>query len=241
MPEDPMRCSVPEEELSALVDGELAEERAHELRSHATTCARCAERVAAFERAGVLLSALPARPVPADLRARLQARIDAEGAEAAAPVSRTPTRAAPPSRRRWLGSRVFATAAALAAAVALFWALAPGQRSGPGSEIERPPIARQESPPPAPAPTPELDPAPELPNVPEPLAPQIAETTPAPAAPQIAEAKPEPSPTAADAEFDPVPAEEIAVALELETIEDLDVIANLELLEALVALGEGTG
>jgi hypothetical protein len=31
------------------------------------------------------------------------------------------------------------------------------------------------------------------------------------------------------------------LALELDTIEDLEVIENLELLELLVALGEGTG
>ncbi|HEX5065387.1 MAG TPA: zf-HC2 domain-containing protein [Myxococcota bacterium] len=44
-----------------------------------------------------------------------------------------------------------------------------------------------------------------------------------------------------DPEFDALPAEEIAVGLELDTAEDLDVIANLELLEAYVALEEGRG
>jgi anti-sigma factor RsiW len=42
-------------------------------------------------------------------------------------------------------------------------------------------------------------------------------------------------------DLDTAPAEEIAIALELDTIEDLEVIANLELLEALLALEEETG
>jgi nicotinate-nucleotide--dimethylbenzimidazole phosphoribosyltransferase len=46
---------------------------------------------------------------------------------------------------------------------------------------------------------------------------------------------------AADPEFDALPAEEIAVGLDLDTAQDLDVIANLELLEAYVALEEGRG
>jgi hypothetical protein len=233
MPEDPMGCGVSTEELSALLDGELDALRAEELRGHVTGCEPCASRLAAFERAGALLSALPARPVPNDLRARLQARIDADDAHEAPPV-RVMTRTAPPARRRWLGSRALATAAAVAAAVALYWAFTAGDRAGPGREIETPPIAREDVPPVptrAPAALPEPDPAPELPSVPESSVPQIAEATPAPT----------PLPEAPDADFDPVPAEEIAVALELETIEDLDVIANLELLEALVALGEGTG
>jgi anti-sigma factor (TIGR02949 family) len=236
MPEDPMRCSVAEAQLSALVDGELTEAQADELRRHVAGCARCAERVAAFERAGALLSALPARPVPSDLRARLQTRIEADATEAAAsaPARRTPPRSAPPPRRRWLGSPALAAAAAMAAAVAFYWVLAPAERVGPGSEIEPPPIARED---PSPAPTfaPDLEP-----GVQEP---PIAATPPEPEAPRIAVAPGDPA-TEPDSEFDPVPAEEIAVALELEQLEqleELDVIANLELLEALVALGEGTG
>ena len=37
------------------------------------------------------------------------------------------------------------------------------------------------------------------------------------------------------------PVEDVAVALELDFMQDLDIIANLELLEALVAMEEGTG
>ncbi len=55
-------------------------------------------------------------------------------------------------------------------------------------------------------------------------------------APQIARIAP---PTAVD--LDAVPADELAMVLEIETIEDLDVIANLDLLMQLVALEAGAG
>lgn len=245
MPEDPMRCQVPEEDLSALVDGELSEARADELRRHVPGCARCAARVAAFERTNARLAALPSRPVPADLRARLQERIAADRESSGAPK---PHRAPPPARRRWLASPALATAAAVAAAVALYWGLVPADEVAPEIEIEQPRLAQE----PAQAPAPVPDP---LPLVPEPLSPRLAEMpTPLPETPSpdlgpegvppthVAEAQSAPEVLPApDAEFDPVPAEEVELALELDTIEDLDVVANLELLEALVALGGGTG
>ena len=40
-------------------------------------------------------------------------------------------------------------------------------------------------------------------------------------------------------DLDGISDEELAMILEIETLEDLDVIANIELLEELVALGEG--
>lgn len=49
------------------------------------------------------------------------------------------------------------------------------------------------------------------------------------------------TPLAPDAELEALPADELAVGLDLDTAEDLEVIANLELLEALVALDEGRG
>ena len=55
-------------------------------------------------------------------------------------------------------------------------------------------------------------------------------------APQIARIAP---PTAVD--LDAVPADELAMVLEIETIEDLDVIANLDLLVQLVAVEAGAG
>jgi hypothetical protein len=46
---------------------------------------------------------------------------------------------------------------------------------------------------------------------------------------------------ARDPDFDALPAEEIAVGLELDTAQDLDVIANLDLVEALAAQGKDAG
>jgi anti-sigma factor RsiW len=78
------------------------------------------------------------------------------------------------------------------------------------------------------------------------LALYLALPGPAPVAPPVEVAgEPEPAPPPArengDPEFDALPAEEIAVGLELDTAQDLEVIANLELLEAYVALEEGRG
>lgn len=67
------------------------------------------------------------------------------------------------------------------------------------------------------------------------LALYLALPRPAPVAPPV-EVADEP---AGDPEFDALPADEIAVGLELDTAQDLEVIANLELLEAFVALEEG--
>jgi anti-sigma factor RsiW len=46
---------------------------------------------------------------------------------------------------------------------------------------------------------------------------------------------------ARDPEFDALPADELALGMDLDTAKDLPVIANLELLERLVALEEGRG
>jgi anti-sigma factor RsiW len=70
----------------------------------------------------------------------------------------------------------------------------------------------------------------------------LALPRPAPVAPPVEVAhEPEPARDAGDPEFDALPADEIAVGLELDTAQDLEVIANLELLEAFVALEEGRG
>jgi anti-sigma factor RsiW len=48
-------------------------------------------------------------------------------------------------------------------------------------------------------------------------------------------------PTLRDAELDAASPEELAVAIDLDTVEDLEVIANLEVLEAIVAQDGGSG
>ena len=215
-PGDEMLCQSYDTDYSALLDGELAPEREAELRAHVDGCARCQARLEALRRVDVDLSALPAPPVASDLRARLQARIDAERSPVVAP----PARIVPRRRRRWLGAPVISAAVAAAAAIALYLVLSPGEGSLPSDAPPEPPIARAPAPPQGAIVPPE-----------EPL--ELAETPPPAPVPG------EPKPAIADLDAEPV--EDIAVALDLEFMEDLDVIANLELLEALVAMEGGTG
>ncbi len=211
-------CADMRDDLSALLDGELSPERAAELRSHLEDCPDCRAQLARLQDVDARLAA-SARgiAVPSDLRARLAARIagEAAAAESAAP-RRGPAGRVPRLARRGVG---LAAAAAAAAGLALVLAR-------PGSEIAPPP-------PPEPA-LAEREPAPPAPEA------ALAGRTPAPPAP-------EPAPTPAAAEPALAGAdlagsdEDLALLLELETVEDLDVIANLDLLEQLVELGEGTG
>lgn len=211
-----MPCGSYDADYSALLDGELAPEREAELRAHVDRCARCQARLEALRRVDASLAALPTPPVANDLRARLQARIDAERSPVAAP----PGRVAPRRPRRWQSAPAISAAVAAAAAIALYLALSPGEDSSPSGAAPEAQIAR------APASEPE-----ELGPLREPL--EITETLPPATHPD------EPEPAIADLDAEPV--EDVAVALELDFMQDLDVIANLELLEALVAMEEGTG
>ena len=97
-----------EAKLSALLDGELAPDEAEALRAEIAARPELAVRLAELAAVDEAVRALPARPVPPEVSARLAERI--RGAE---PARRAPPRrtTAPP-RVRWLA------AAALAAAVA---------------------------------------------------------------------------------------------------------------------------
>lgn len=182
MRSEDVHCTIDDAELSAWTDGELSPLRAESLREHVPSCAHCRDRMVAFERLGAQLASSPLPPVPSDLRARLQQKIDALP-EAPRGI---PGRAAPPVRRRW--SSLPIASAALAAAAATVYVL--------------------------------------FPRVPSPL------DAGSPAPPSLARVEDE---LAVASE------EEIAIALELDTIEDFDVISNLELLEALVAMDAETG
>ena len=166
MTETPI-CRGFEEDLSALLDDELSPERAADLRVHVAACASCRELMARLVRVDSALSGAPARPVPASLRARLAARLAADGGQAAA----EPKRAA-----RFHGSRLAWRAvggmAALAAGVAIYFAF-----------------------------------------------------TPAPAPPAL--------------DLQSVSDDELGLALDIDTVEDLDVIGNLELLELVLASDAG--
>ena len=128
-----------DEELSALVDGELDAQRSSALRTRAAAEPALAERIAAFEGVGERLRARPGRELGSAARARLRveltARIagdrgDSAGDEppefGAARRGQSGALARLPSRRRWLGPALGAVAAA---ALALFFVL--GRASPP--------------------------------------------------------------------------------------------------------------
>ena len=217
---DPATCRAFEEDLSALLDGELEPARETEVRAHAAGCARCAERLARLARVDEALRSLPDAETPADLAERLRVRLDEERRRSSASAEdrgrssdegrgrSLDARQAPPSqrpqprRRRWLP---FA-ATALAAALALYLVFGRPRPAGEEptlAERERtaPEIARREVPPEPPE---ELVSGPEL----------------------------EAIQSASD--------EDLALALALDTLADLDVIERLDVLEQLAAL-DGAG
>ena len=111
-----------DEKLSALLDDELSAEEAEALRDEIARRPELAGRLAELAAVDAGLRALPGRPVPLDLRARVGARVHAERMAS--------SRRAPPSRRlRWLPA-----AAAIAAAAALVFVVL--TRLGPGSESD---------------------------------------------------------------------------------------------------------
>jgi hypothetical protein len=115
-----------DEQLSALVDGELGADEERALRARVAAEPELARRLAALEAVDARLRALPAPALPRDLRARLQARIDAE--PAAALVKR-------PSR---IGAAVgLALAAGLAATLYLASPRAPHEPSEPADRLPR--------------------------------------------------------------------------------------------------------
>jgi anti-sigma factor RsiW len=229
-----MGCLGFDEDLSALQDGELAAARRAEVEAHVAGCARCEARLVVLRGVDRALAALPARGIPADLEARLAARlaraapIDAAAAGRASAAPRAPAarpaHARAPLRARRLAPWL-ALPAAAAAALALYLAVRP-PAGAPGGAGEPSVVAQAPAAPPA-APAAPLSPS---------AAPPAAPATPAEPAAQVAE-RVAPAPTEPD--LDALDDEELGVALELETIEDLPVIANLDLLERLLERDAG--
>jgi len=265
MTELPPGCVAVDEDLSALIDEELSSEREAVVRAHVDGCDRCARRLEALCDVDLTLASEPLPEVPADLHARLRARIDAEStgaadAAAAPPASVAPgrERTAPPApRRRAFGGRVAALAAVAAAVMLALWltvrrddgavetpqARAPSAE-GPTAVPEGGLIAQQ---------TPTLRvPEPELASVPVPV--PVPEPEAAVAAEAIAAAEPPPErvdgppPDVSDTELAALPVlevadlseEDVAMLLELDSLEDLELLANLDLLEALVGRADAS-
>jgi negative regulator of sigma E activity len=223
MSELPAVCADVDGDLSALIDEELSAAREAEVRAHLEVCASCRARFAALAEVDLVLAGASAPPVPADLRARLQTRLDASPISISMRVDdASRARLAPRRRRMWRPALGLALAAAAALALYLAVVARPPTPMGVGpqpqvaretpraSDPARNAVARRESPTAAPR-------AP----------------TPTPPAPRVAGAE-APTPQAPDDWSD----EEVAVALQLDTISDFDVIANLDALEELLALEE---
>jgi anti-sigma factor RsiW len=215
---DPAACVPFDADLSALLDGELGPAREAELRAHVAGCARCADHLARLARADEALRALPSADVPADLATRLRARIEAE--DRARPEERgrssqrgrsLDVRGAAPPRRATPRRRRWIPLAAGAFATAAALALYLFV-ARPRLEDSR--VAEQE------------EPAPER---------EVA-TREIPPEPPVEEALPGPELEAIQAASD----EELAFALDLDTLADLDVIERLDVLEQLAAL-DGSG
>ncbi len=260
MSETTAACLAIEADLSALIDAELAPQREAELRAHLETCDRCARRLEELCNVDLVLASLPAPEVASDLRARLAGSIAEHERRAAlsapapplvpAAVSARregqPRQAAPPRTRRWPGRRFAALAAVAAAALlALFATL----RSGEAPVPDAPQMARP-APQVLPAPGPEPRGAPLLADQ-RSLEPEPPLVEPAPlakpeaAALEIAEKPPVPreaakAPLAPVVSLEDLSEEDLALLLVLDAVEDLDVLANLELLEDLLDL-EGMG
>lgn len=106
--------------LSMLVDGELDAQEESKLRERIAREPALAERLAAFERVGDALRALPTPAVPADLAVRMRAKLAEQQRRETSPATTATARAArrprraPPRRSR----RVWAAAAGLSAAAA---------------------------------------------------------------------------------------------------------------------------
>jgi anti-sigma factor RsiW len=245
MPEIATECLTFAEDLSALIDAELDAPREAEVRAHVATCASCAEFLEDLCNADLALAGLSTPAPAADLHARFEARRTAAAVDARSP--QTVRRAPPRARRRGLALGI---ASGLAAAAAVLLALllgVPRDVSEPGM-----PIARETTPDPEVPSQPGVPEADVIAEVPEPALVEPA----VPQTPERIAAEPElpraplpetvPSTDAGEpasqlAALEALPDEDAALLLDLDTVAELDLMANLDLLEAMVDLGMTDG
>ncbi len=185
-------CATYAEDLSALLDGELAEPREVEVLRHLESCSDCTGRVEALRRVDAALASASAATVPANLRVRLDARLSSERN-----ASQSPSAASRERRRtRWFARPAMGVATAAAAALALYVGVASVQTASVGDDESELQIAGT-----------------------------AAEST-------------TPESQLAAVDLDDLSEEDLAMALELDTIEDLEEIANLDLLVRLLEFEE---
>ena len=104
MSETAAACLAIEEDLSALIDEELAPEREAELREHLGTCDRCARRLEELCNVDLVLASLPAPEVRSNLRAQLAQRLAEHERGEAAPARAEGRPRRPPRRAHAAGS-----------------------------------------------------------------------------------------------------------------------------------------
>ena len=251
----PAACIPFHEDLSALIDEQLSPGREAQLRAHLEACDFCTRQLEELRNVDLALAGLAGPAAVSDLAAGLAARIAADAtahSDASTPVAvdapahpdaSTPVVAGnvapPPARRRWLdGPRLSRVALAAGIGLVVWLVLRGGESVVPEPPIARVPAAQQPASPPLVA-VEQAEPAPE-PRVA--LAPAAATQVHEPET-RIAQAPVAPAHPAreVDASLAGLPDDDLAMLLELENIEDLDLIANLELLETLLELELGAG
>jgi len=104
-------CERYEQQISALLDGELPEEEQTALRAHLQTCASCAATYRMFSNLSAAMQDLTAEP-PADLTDRILAQIEKEKI--------VPIEAAGPKKRGWKTFAATAACLAVIVGVAVF-------------------------------------------------------------------------------------------------------------------------
>ena len=75
MPNTPIACQAYEEDLSALIDGELSSSRAAELRDHLSACTGCSRRFEELRGVDRVLAGIALPELSTGLRGRLQEQI----------------------------------------------------------------------------------------------------------------------------------------------------------------------
>jgi hypothetical protein len=244
----PETCLPYDEDLSALLDGELPGERAAALRAHSATCPRCAAELEALRRANERLRSALRAPVPeedvriARVEARLRACLAQEAPVGGRPTQKREAQAPQRQRTRWIVSVGLGLAAAAALGLGLLFQARTPVHPPPAA---LPPVAEVPAPPPpSPSPAPQETPAP-VTHAPQAVA-ELPMVKPAPARPHAPAppAPPEPRPLpSAPPEVDLASADEedIELATRLDMLEDFEVIQKLDLLERLRRAEEGAG
>jgi len=198
-----------DEALSALRDGELSPSEQADLSRRVGSEPALRERMEAFEAVDRALGGLSSREVPADLGQRLRARVDRDRVAPRVRL-RDPDRRSTGPRRPSGSWGALGAGLAAAAALALYLAI-----PMPGPQ----------------APGPGFDPV--TPGDPSPAA--LVERVPS----RIEPVAPAEEILADRQEFQNASAEEVAIAFHYETLADLEMIEELEMLELLAALDEG--